>query len=1081
MDENRLRTQGATAEAEERMQAHERLILMLDAAPLACTIRDKDFKIRDCNQEAVRLFGLKDKQEYRERFNDLSPKYQPNGRLSTELAAQYLQRAYEEGKCVFEWVHRTRDGILFPAEITLIRAEVDSNEYTTVGYTRDLREQKRMMEAIEKRDLLLDTVNQAAGILQQSESGSFDADVQRCMGMLGTAVGADRISIWKNHLRDERLCCTLVHEWLGGGESQINKDLTRGVSYDETLPHWEETLSRRDCISLLVRDMPPEIQAQFTPQGIASLFVVPVFTQENKFWGFVGFDNCHDERLYGEAEKSILRSGGHLIANALVRYEMTQKMRENSTLLQTVIANYPGAIWCVDRNERYTLFNGRSLAKFGGTPESIVGKTLNELPPSLMYAEIIDYIRKTFTEGAQEWVTKTEQGTFHIRTSPILGGDGNITGLVGNSDEITEIIRLQDDLKDALAKANEANTVKNLAINAMQNILNSIDALIYITVPGTGEILFINNYMKKQFARSDDDLVGEYCYKVFRGLDAMCDFCPCYRLSEEPEAKIVWDENNSLLKRYIRHFDCLIDWPDGAKVHLQHAVDIDELIHAREAAEQGNRAKSAFIAQMSHEIRTPMNAILGISEIQLRDKRLSAAAEEGFRKIYDSGKLLLNIINDILDFSKIDAGKMDIIPTQYDIPSLISDTVELCRLYFESKPIGLNLQVNENTPLELIGDVLRIRQILNNLLSNAFKYTKAGEVRLSVAAEQGSVDETVLLVFTVEDTGQGMTQEQTDRIFDAYSRFNTDTNSAIPGTGLGMHITKRLIDMMGGEIFVESESGKGTVFTVRLPQKSCGSAVCGAALAASLQNSSFNNTPLKQSAQIEYAHMPYGRVLVVDDVEINLYIAKGLLEPYGMHVETAASGVEAIEKIHDGNVYDIVFMDHMMPGMDGMQATNILRNSGYTRPIVALTANAISGQAEMFLANGFDRFISKPIDSRVLDHVLTELIHDEKKSEILEVAQRDQYQAGIAPEEEQKASSATQTSRDDILYMQEKFYEFRTACETVWRNLKQKKWPQETDDTINEISMSLLRDEFKKLMSLAEKITNTPHQDVPRY
>jgi signal transduction histidine kinase len=299
-----------------------------------------------------------------------------------------------------------------------------------------------------------------------------------------------------------------------------------------------------------------------------------------------------------------------------------------------------------------------------------------------------------------------------------------------------------------------------------------------------------------------------------------------------------------------------------------------QLIAAKEAAEQSNRSKGGFLANMSHEIRTPMNAILGISEIQLQDQTLPPNAEEAFKQIHDSGHLLINIINDILDFSKIEAGKLEIVPVKYDIPSLINDTAQLNRLRYESKPIEFMLLLDKNTPLELYGDELRIKQILNNLLSNAFKYTDKGGIELSVCAEQGKDSETVTLVFKVSDTGQGMGEDQVSKLFDEYSRFNMQTNRGISGTGLGMSIAKRLIDMMGGEIFVESEVGKGTTFTVRLPQKSVGTAVCGAEIADSLRKFRFHNMSISKKAQLEHEYMPYGRVMVVDDVASNLYVAK---------------------------------------------------------------------------------------------------------------------------------------------------------------------------------------------------------------
>ena len=410
-----------------------------------------------------------------------------------------------------------------------------------------------------------------------------------------------------------------------------------------------------------------------------------------------------------------------------------------------------------------------------------------------------------------------------------------------------------------------------------------------------------------------------------------------------------------------------------------------DLLAAKEAAEESNRSKGVFLAQMSHEVRTPMNAILGISEIQMRDTTLTPEAEDGYRKIYESGNLLLNIINDILDFSKIDAGKLEIVPDRYDIPSLLNDTVLINRMRYESKPLEFDLRVDEKTPLELIGDEMRIRQILNNLLSNAFKYTDEGEVGLSITAEPKD-DDNIILVFEVSDTGQGMTKDQIDVLFDEYTRFNIDKNSEIAGTGLGMNITKRLLDMMNGEMHVESEPGKGSVFTVRLPQKTCGSALCGTDIIDRLRNFTFHNPTITKKVHVIHEYMPYGRVLIVDDVESNLYVARGMMIPYGLQVDVANSGYRAIELIKKNPEYDIIFMDHMMPKMDGIKATRIIHEMGYKHPVIALTANAVVGQAEMFLENGFDDFIAKPIDSRRLDMILKHYIRDVKPTEVIEAA-----------------------------------------------------------------------------------------------
>ena len=880
----------------ELTQAHNLNQNIIKNAPFGLTLFDENIHIINCNDKMLNICNTA-KRYYIDHFFDFSPKYQPDGKKSVYKAHDLMKHAITAGKPITtEWLFQTIDGEPVPCELTITCVEND-NKFTWLGFAYDLRDIKKMSQDLNEQSELLQTLNHVSSILLEPDINNFEDILLNSLGIMGTAMDIDRLTIWKNYSKDGRLFCTLINEWAAGSAPGAKGDYLTDMPYnEEILPGWYDRLSRGECVSVLLSEMSQSMQLQFSPQGIQSVFATPVFVHDN-FWGFVGCDGCLKEKLFTKNETNILRSASRIIANAVIRNEMTN---------------------------------------------SIINTTVR--------------------------------------------------------------------LESAVKEANEANRLKNVAINSLESILNGINALIYITVPATGELLFVNSYMKKVLNRENDDFVGEYCYKFLRGFDKICDYCPCFWLENNPDKTIIWDDYVELLNCQIRHSDCLIDWPNGDKVHLQHAVDITELINARVQAEESNRMKTIFLSHMSHEIRTPMNAILGIAEIQLQTDTISDYTREAFGKIYESGDLLLNIINDILDLSKIESGKMEITAATYDIASLINDTAQLNRLRYENKPILFDLHVDENTPLVLIGDELRIKQVLNNVLSNAFKYTKEGKVGFSVFVEPCENDpaENVTLVFRVSDTGQGMKEEQLTRLFEEYTRFNMETNRNILGAGLGMNITKRLVDLMSGTISAESRPGIGSVFTVRLPQKLTGSDVCGAEMAEKLRTFNFKSASILKKTQFLREYMPYGSVLVVDDVESNLYVAKGMLVPYGLKIEVASGAREAIEKVSNGNVYDIIFMDHMMPEMDGIVATKKLRDMGYTHPIIALTANTLIGQAQMFMKNGFDSFLSKPIDSRELNLLLNDFIRNRKPPEVVEAAQREQGNRNktISPGWEQQASAA---------------------------------------------------------------------------
>ena len=676
-----------------------------------------------------------------------------------------------------------------------------------------------------------------------------------------------------------------------------------------------------------------------------------------------------------------------LILILLVLFRQMNNENEKSQMMahwyNSILNAIPVPITVTDANTNWTFINTAVEKFIGISLKDAIGKPCNNWGADI--CKTPDCGIECAKKGLKQTYFNEGDSSYQVDIAVLKDMNEKTMGYIEVVQDVTNLKQLAKKHADAEA-----------ASHILENILNGLDALIYVSVPHTGEILFVNDYMKKHF-KIEEDCIGKFCYKTFLdNMDGICDFCPCHQLDENPNSTIVWEMHNPVTNRMYRNTTRYIEWSDGRNVLIEHSVDVTELIAAKEQAIQANKDKSSFLAKMSHEIRTPMNAILGITEIQLENETLPPDTQEAFGEIYNSGYMLMGIINDILDLSKIEAGKLELSPAAYDVPSLINDTVHLNVMRYDSKPIEFKLFVDESIPSTLYGDELRIKQILNNLLSNAFKYTDEGEVSFSVAAEYGPQGEgpqveapQITLVFRVSDTGQGMSAEQLGKLFDEYTRFNTEANRTTVGSGLGMSIARHLVRMMGGEISVESEPGKGTAFAVRLPQTVIGEGVLGSVVAENLKQFHLGKAEqLKKAPQIVREYMPYGRVLIVDDVQSNLYVARGLMAPYGLSVETAASGFEAVEKIKSGAVFDIIFMDHMMPKMDGIEAAKIIRSLGYSHPIVALTANALAGQAEIFMENGFDGFISKPIDIRQLNLSLNKLIRDKQPAEALDSARK---------------------------------------------------------------------------------------------
>jgi len=811
-------------------EAHERLQLLVDSSPLCCNLWNRNIENILCNEAAVRLFGVRDKAEYLEKLVELHPEYQLDGRLSQEKLLEYVETAFEKGSCTFEWMHQTLDGTPIHCEVVFVRINY-GGEFVIAGYTRDLRGYKLMMKGLNQRDNMLQTMNRVAAILLRAESEIFKENLLRCMGMIAQTVDVDRVYIWKNYSDNGRNYCAQQYEWVEGVSSQLKTDM----AYAE-FPFMENVLICGHCINSPVRDLPAREHDRMRSQDVLSVLVVPVFLKD-EFWGYVGFDDCHEERVFSENEESILRAGSLLMANALLRNEMTLNMQ-----------------------------------------------------------------------------------------------------------------------------------------SALEN------------------------------------------------------------------------------------------------------------------AKAASRAKSSFLSNMSHEIRTPMNAIIGMTMIG----KTSASMDKkdyALEKIEDASNHLLGIINDILEMSKIEAGKFELSIMVFNLEKLLQKVFNIISFRIEEKRQKFTVYIDKDIPHMLVGDDLRLAQVITNLLSNATKFTPEEEsVHLGIHLE-GVENGFYTIRFVVRDTGIGISREQQMRLFKSFEQAERGITRRYGGTGLGLAISKYIVELMGGAIWIESELGKGTTVSFTVQAKRGGENIpylsnvdrsvarvlivndnpdlqlnfediagqlqlkCDAAhsreetlrlveekgpydiffidwkmsdrsgielareikalhadrpvvLTVSIAEwnavekeaktagvDDFLSEPLLSSTVAECVAKHIGVsdsatddiedeeddamfgldetfpgrcVLLAEDVEINREIVQTILEPAEIEIDCAVTGTEAVRMFRDNpDRYDIIFMDLQMPEMNGLEATKRIRNLDTPKardiPIIAMTANVFKEDIEVCLESGMNAHIGKPL------------------------------------------------------------------------------------------------------------------------
>jgi signal transduction histidine kinase/CheY-like chemotaxis protein len=537
-------------------------------------------------------------------------------------------------------------------------------------------------------------------------------------------------------------------------------------------------------------------------------------------------------------------------------------------------------------------------------------------------------------------------------------------------DKVNKTLEAKETLGKVLAEANaRQKAYTDMLLESCPNIILVLDS--------DGNLaLCTKNFLALMGVPNFDYLKGKSYRAIFASSLSEQD------VNELGEAakKVLAGEGRALVKKWLdfnnagenRYYSIELTGIGGTKGHdagintgiLAVIIDLTDLIREKERAEAASRAKSDFLAVMSHEIRTPMNAVLGLNEILSRTE-LNPIQSKHLADIRKSAQSLLAIINDILDFSKIEAGKLDIINANYNLRSLLDNIHSMFSILFRAKNLDLNFTVDENLPSSINGDENRTRQILTNLLSNALKYTRQGHVDFSAWEETAENGEGILR-FDIRDTGIGIKGEDTEKLFKPFEQLDTRKNRNVVGTGLGLAICYRLCRLMGGDLWLKSEYGSGSCFSVGIPF-----------IPAEEQTSELILEQGEFSA-------PSAKILVVDDIEINLEVCGAMLEVFGIKAEFAPSGRKAIE-MAAASRYDVIFMDHMMPEMDGIETTKHIRsfqNHCETVPIIALTANVVGGAEQMFLENRFNGLLAKPIEFASLNQCLRQWLPKEKIIEV---------------------------------------------------------------------------------------------------
>ncbi len=699
----------------------------------------------------------------------------------------------------------------------------------------------------------------------------------------------------------------------------------------------------------------PDIDVKMTPEGWTE------YWHERSAGGLRRFETRHrrkDGTTIPVGITSHFKRYGDMEYLFAYAYDLTEReraeeaLRRSQSLLNEVQRVSRTGGWEVDKVTGTVQWTEGQYRLFGRSPAEFPPPQLEEFLETCVHPDD----REEFSEKMQRMVRDKVPVKLEFRSVLPDGKEIVLVGMaIPETDETGEVVRLFGSTRDVTMERQAARALQ-LSHERLLTILDGIDADIYVSSMEHHEILFMNAHMRGSFGEPQE---GMPCYEFFRGEPEQCPLCPKPELLDEngdPVKTIVREWYNPLSNRWYLNHDRAIRWLEGEVVHMHMAADITEIKIMSESlrvamadAEAANLAKNEFLANMSHEIRTPLNGLLGMLQL-LQLTELVEEQREFLDTATNSGRNLLQILNDILDLSKVESGKLELEASTFELGEVLESVVSMFRHQAESRGLKISWRIDEDLPRHFVADKGRLRQILFNLVGNASKFTESGRIEVEAyPLAQPGLDGKTRIFFSVADTGIGIPDDKVDSVFDPFTQVDGSSTRKYQGTGLGLGIVRRLVMLMGGNVSMTSQEGKGTVVAFTL-------------LAEEADRTRL--TPVLAGTYDENARFS---VLVAEDERVNQTVVRRLLGKLGHEVVCVETGEEAL-KVLRGRAFDCILMDIQMPGLDGMETTRIIREKlRLSVPVIALTAHAMKGDRDRFLEAGMNGYVAKPFDLAELE------------------------------------------------------------------------------------------------------------------